>query len=359
MKAFVTGGTGFIGKRVVQRLTERGYDVVCLVRRPEKASFLRELGAIIVQGDITDRETMRPGMADVDVVFHCAGWYEVGLPPSAEAQMEQVNVGGTENVLALAVELGIPKVVYTSTTGVLGDTYGVIRDETHQRDNPFDSAYDCTKYQAHQMAQRYINQGAPVIIVMPAGVYGPDDHSIVRTLLRLLLRRMWPIMPGSDTGHSFVHVDDVAEGHLLAAEKGQIGQSYILGGDVMTFGDALQVIARLAGVPAPFLLLDSNLITPLIPLTEWLESHLTLPPLLSSEMMRSLGHTWWFTSEKAERELGYTHRAIEEGMAETVIWEAAQLQSQPTFVQPATVLALTLAAFALGAIFMQGRRRNR
>jgi dihydroflavonol-4-reductase len=165
-------------------------------------------------------------------------------------------------------------------------------------------------------------------------------------------------MPGADTGHSFVHVDDVAKGHLLAAEKGQIGQSYILGGDVMTFGDVLQVIARLAGVPAPFFLLNSKLVTPMTPLTEWLESYLALPTLLSSEMMRSLGRTWWFTSEKAERELGYTHRAIEEGMAETVIWEAAQLQSQPTFVRPAAVLALTLAAFALGVILLRGRHRN-
>ena len=358
MKAFVTGGTGFIGSRVVRRLIERGYDVTCLVRRPEKAAALRELGATLVQGDITDRDSMRQGMTGADVVFHCAGWCEVGLPRSAEERMERINVGGTENVFELAVELGVPKIVYTSTVGILGDTCCLVADETHQRDSSFDSAYDRTKYRAHQVAERYIAQGAPVIIVMPAGVYGPGDRCMIGTSVRLLLRRMLPVMPGADTGFSFVHVEDVAEGHILAAEKGQAGQSYILGGDVMTAGDALQVIARLSGVPAPLLLLDSKLVAPLGPVANWIEGFVPLPPMLSSEMLQSLGRTWWVTPAKAQRELGYTHRSIEEGMAETVLWEAAQLRGQPAIVQPKTLLALAAIAFSLGVVLLRGRRKH-
>lgn len=358
MRAFVTGGTGFIGKRVVQRLIERGYDATCLVRSLEKASDLRALGATIVQGDITDRETMRQEMTGADVVFHMAGWHQVGLPPSAADRMERINVGGTENVLSLAVELGIPRIIYSSTTAVLGDTHGVLVDETHQRESPFDSAYDRTKYQAHQVAERYIAHGAPVIIVMPSDVYGASDHSLTGTYVRLLLQRMLPVLPGADTGWCFVHVDDVAEGHILAAEKGEIGQSYALGGEVMTLGSALQVIARLAGVPAPLLFLDSGLLTPLNPLVSRLERFVTLPWLFSSEMLHLMGRTGWVTSAKAERELGYSRRSIEEGMAETVVWEAAQLQDQSAAVKTKAILALAAAALALGAILLRGRRKS-
>jgi dihydroflavonol-4-reductase len=358
MKAFVTGGTGFIGRHVIQHLIDRGYDVTCLVRRPENATDLRDVGATIVQGDITQRDSMRAGMTGADVVFHCAGWYEIGLSLSAAQRMERINVDGTENVLGLAVELAVPKIVYTSTAVVLGNTYSVVVDETHQRDSPFDSAYDRTKYQAHQVAERYISQDAPIVIVLPTGVYGPGDHSMIGTFLRLLLRRMVPLMPGADTGFSFVYVDDVARGHVLAAEKGQAGQSYVLGGDVMTVGDAMQVIARLAGVPAPLLLLDSRLIAPLRPLVTWLERFVPLPSVVSSEMLNTLGSTWWVTSAKAERELGYTHRPIEEGMAETVTWEVAQLRGQPAVLQASTLLALAAVTFLLGLRLLRGRRQH-
>jgi nucleoside-diphosphate-sugar epimerase len=357
MKAFVTGGTGLIGKCLVQRLVYQGYDVTCLVRQPDQATELRELGTAFVQGDVTEREPLRQGMAGADVVFHCASWYEIGLSPHAKERMERITVDGTESVLGLAVELGVPKIVYTSTVAVLGDTHCVVVDETYRRASPFDNAYDRTIYQAHQVARRYIAQGAPVIIVMPGAAYGPGDHSIVGAFLRLLLRRMLLVLPAADTGFSFVYVDDVAQGHVLAAEKGQVGESYILGGDVMTVGDALGAVARLAGVPAPLLLLDSNWTTPLRPVASWLERYIPLPSLLSSDVLGLMGRTWWVSSGKAQRDLGYTHRQIEEGMAETVIWEAAQLRSQPSLVDTKTLLALMAGVGALGALLLRGRRK--
>lgn len=359
MKAFVTGGTGFIGQRVVQLLIDRGYEVTCLTRHPEDATDLRALGATVVEGDIADPDSMRQSMAGSDVVFHMAGWYEIGLPPSAAKRMQKINVEGTKNVLGLAVELDIPKIVYTSTAFVLGDTHGKVVDETYQRDSPFLSAYDETKSKAHQVAERLIDQGAPIIIVMPAAVYGPGDHSMLATFLRLLLRRMLPVMPAADTGFSLVHVDDVARGHVLAAEEGRIGESYILGGEIMTAGDAFQVVARMAGVPAPLLLLDSGVLTPLRPIANWLEKLVSLPALLSSESLSTLGSTWLAESNKAERELGYTYRSLEEGMAETITWEAAQLHQQATLIPlhyQAAALAATLAALLiLGIRFLRRR----
>jgi dihydroflavonol-4-reductase len=164
------------------------------------------------------------------------------------------------------------------------------------------------------------------------------------------------VMPGADTGFSFVYVDDAAEGHVLAAEKGRVGQSYILGGDVMTAGDAMQVVARLAGVPAPLLLLGSDLFTLFRPLVKRLESLVLLPSPLGSEVLSTMGCTWWVTSAKAEQELGYTHRSIEEGMAEAVTWEVAQLHGQPTVSQATKLLAMT-TALILSAILLRGRRK--
>jgi hypothetical protein len=127
----------------------------------------------------------------------------------------------------------------------------------------------------------------------------------------------------------------------------------------MTAGEAFRIVARLAGVPAPLLLLDAKVTAPLQPLTSWLEGFVTLPPLLSSEMTRTLGATYMFTSTKTERQLGYTHRSIEEGMAETVVWEAAQFHGQPAFVTPrqqtATLLALFAVALLLGVILLRRR----
>jgi dihydroflavonol-4-reductase len=358
MKAFVTGGTGFIGKHIVERLVMHGYAVTCLVRQPHKADELRKLGATITPGDITDRESMRKGMTGADIVFHCAGWYEIGVSRHAAELMEKVNVSGTENALGLAVELGIPKIVYTSTTAVFGNTYGIVVDESYQRNSPFESAYDRTKYQAHAVAEHHIAQGAPIIIVMPAGVYGPGDHSMVATMVRLLLRRMVPILPGADTGHSFVYVEDVAEGHVLAAEKGRIGQSYILGGDVLTLGDVLQVVGRLAGVPAPFLYAGASIVAPLKPIVALLEKFMALPPMMSTETLSFLGTTWWVSSKKAEQELGYTHRSIEEGMAETVSHEVVLLHNQPAFMQTHFLLILAGLTLWLGMVLIRARRRR-
>lgn len=172
MKAFVTGGTGFIGGHVIQKLVARGYEVVALSRNDRGAAKVEALGARAAQGDITDPESMREAMQGSQVVFHIAALYQVGkgnLP-----QMEQVNVEGTRKVLTLAHELGIPKIVYTSTVGVFGDTHGKVYDETYRRVTPpKTSAYELTKWRAHyEVAKPLIEAGAPIVIVMPGGVYG-------------------------------------------------------------------------------------------------------------------------------------------------------------------------------------------
>ena len=362
MKIFITGGTGFIGSTLVRQLVQQGHQVTCLVRSSWKAEGLQAMGVEVAWGDITDRASMREPMAGADLVFHLAAWYEVGLPPGAGPLMETINVGGTENVLGLAVELGIPRIVYTSTIGVYGDTYGRVVDETYPRACPFLSHYDRTKFLAHQVAQRYIEQGAPVIIVLPGSVYGPGDPSQLGRLIRMVLRRQLPVLLGADSTFTFVHVDDVARGHWLAAERGRLGESYILAGDVMSLGDFVRLVARLGRVPPPPLILGSRPAIPLYLTARLIERVLPLPPLFASESLRSLtGVTLMVTSAKAERELGYTHRPLEEGLAETVAWELAH-QSGPPITWPTrhqVAGGLILAAAGLLLTWLLSRRFRR
>ncbi|NJN53851.1 MAG: SDR family NAD(P)-dependent oxidoreductase [Anaerolineae bacterium] len=187
MKAFVTGGSGFIGQHVVRKLIERGYEVHALARSERSTAVVRDLGAIPVPGDITDTAAMRAGMAGRDLVLHLAAWYHIGSPDWMEA--EAINVGGTRRVLHLAHELGVPKIVYVSSVAVFGDTKGELVDETFFQGGPFLTEYDRTKWLAHlQSGLPMIEEGAPIIIAMPGFVYGPGDTSQAAQMMRMFYR---------------------------------------------------------------------------------------------------------------------------------------------------------------------------
>ena len=219
MKAFVTGGSGFIGQHVVQKLVARGDEVHALARSAESANLLRQLGATVFMGDITDSASLRPAMTGCDVVFHIAAWYKLGAPDWMQA--EAINVGGTRRVLRPAHELGIPKIVYTSTIAVFGDTQGQLVDEAYYKEGPFLTEYDRTKWLAHyKVALPLIEKGAPIVIVMPGGVYGPGDTSFIAQLMRLFYRGL-PALPGSDLTVTYAHVDDIAAGHLGDPARGE------------------------------------------------------------------------------------------------------------------------------------------
>src|SRR5919206_1288929 len=161
MRAFVTGGTGFIGSRVVKRLRDRGDDVVVLARRPEKASGL---DAQVVEGDLSDADAIRRGVEGCQAVFHIAADYRVGMPKSKREQMYDANVRGTERVFDAAVDAGVERIVYVSTVNIFGNTNGRTVDESFERDESdgFVSYYDETKYLAHKIARERAAQGAPV-----------------------------------------------------------------------------------------------------------------------------------------------------------------------------------------------------
>ncbi|MEA2158920.1 MAG: hypothetical protein QOD66_1300 [Solirubrobacteraceae bacterium] len=320
MRAFVTGGTGFIGRHLVRKLRERGDDVAVLVRTPGKAADLRELGCELIEGDLSDAGAIRRGVQDRDAVFHVGATYKVGIRKSEHPAMHDANVGGTERVLDAAIEARVPRIVYVSTGNVYGNTKGRVVDETYVRPQPpeFLSYYDRTKYEAHQAALERIAAGAPIVIVQPGGVYGPDDPSelgnmIDQTRTGKLKLRMFP-----EAGFNFIHVEDVADGILLAHDKGKIGESYNLAGEKATMGDLVDKTAALSGRKPPRVKMPAGLMKLGIPIGPVVGKLMGFPPNLAELIRTSNGVTFWMTDEKARAELGLHTRDLDSGLKHTL-----------------------------------------
>ena len=315
-KYFVTGATGFIGGELVKQLIGRGHKVVALVRTPGRSAMLKALGVEMHAGDITDRETLRAPMTGVDGVFHVAAWYKVGV---TEPLADQINVDGTRNVLQTMRELGIPRGVYTSTLAVFSDTKGQVPDETYRYEGPHLSEYDRTKWIAHyRVALPKMEDGLPLSIVMPGMVYGPGDTSGMRTALVDLLRGRLPMTPAR-TAFCWAHVEDTARGHILAMEKGRPGETYIIAGPRHTFEEAFARAAALAKVRTPILHPGPHAMRAMAVLMKGAERFVNLPPAFTPEALRVLAGTTYFgSSDKAARELGFTARPLDEGLAQTL-----------------------------------------
>jgi len=320
VKVFVTGGTGFIGGEVVRQLRARGDEVVCLARSPEKAGKLTDLGCKIVSGDLGDAEAIRAGMEGCDAVVHAAAMYEVGIPAKQRPAMYEANVRGTETVLRAALEARVPKVVHVSTVGVFGNTHRKVVDETYEHPGKeFTSYYEETKLESHRIAKRMIaEEDLPCVIVQPGGVYGPGDTSQVADLLGEFFAGKLPLIPFPELGICLTHVEDIAGGILLALDRAEPGQTYVLSGPVTTMRDAIEVVAGLTGRKAPKHALPTALMKAMVPIGPLVGRLMGQPPNLRELISSADGATFWATYEKAERELGYSPRGLEEGLRQTL-----------------------------------------
>lgn len=326
MKAFVTGGTGFIGGHVVRKLLARGDTVTALARNPESgaARSLAAAGATLAHGDVTDRESMRAGMEGAEVVFHIAGWFQVGVRDTGPGHA--TNVDGTRNTLGLAVELGVPHIVYVSTCGVFGNTHGqIIEPVVPERDGGWLSEYDRTKYLAHRVADEFVEKGAPVSICCPGFVYGPDDPSPTGNFIRLMLRRRLLALPVKRSGGCFAHVEDVADGIIAAGDRGRPGGLYILGGDRMGFDQLVAMVGQISGIRMP-ITFGPALVPLMIAFMKGVAAILPVPEHYHPETLASFDAvTWWVSHEATTRELGYRPRPCTEGLRETVLHEMEKL----------------------------------
>lgn len=322
--AFVTGATGFIGGRLVRELLNRQEfeQIHCLVRNPAK-SQLRESNRIrIFQGDITDPVSLRRAMEGCGTAFHLAAWYELGIARSEIPRMEAINIEGTRNVLTLARELAFSRIVYVSTTYALGQTEDQVADETFEHRGRLTCEYERTKLEAHRIAQCFARQRLPLVTVLPGAVYGEGDPSLIGETFTKLARGTFPaLIAGVEQSTlTYVHVDDVVQGILLAAEKGRLGETYILAGEAMSFGDMIDCVTQIAGSKRPRLTVPLWIARAMAFADERGSRLLGRRPLISQESLNSLLCSFAVSSEKARRELGFRARPNREGFTQTLSW---------------------------------------
>jgi dihydroflavonol-4-reductase len=313
MRAFVTGGGGFIGRHLVRRLRDGQTDVRALARSGPSADRLRALGCEVVTGDILDLGRLTGSLEGCDVVYHLAGDYRVGIGAAERPVMEAANVTATERVLDAAVAAGVGRIVHVSTVNAFGDTGYRVVDETYERPRPYRyvSFYDETKHRADLVARQRIARGAPIVIAMPGGVYGPGDHSQVGGVLDQAARGRLPALTFGEVGLNMAHVDDIATGILLVGESGRVGESYVLGGEITTLAELVRRVAAIAGRRPP------RFTTPTGPLRLAAPVVRRIGPDLGEIVRASANVTYWATDAKARRELGYAPRDLEQGLSAT------------------------------------------
>jgi dihydroflavonol-4-reductase len=327
MKCFVTGGSGFVGGNLVHELVARGHEVRALVRPGCDRRGLRCGGFEDVPGDVLDREALARGLKGCDWCFHVAASYHLWLPDYAP--MYLANVEGTRAVLEEAWKAGCSRIVYTSTVGCIGlpRTDGSGRLMPTDEDAPVCEAqmsnhYKRSKWRAEQVARELAARGAPIVIVNPSAPIGPGDVKPTPTgqVIVDFLNRALPAY--MDTGLNYVHVRDVAVGHILAAERGRLGERYILGNAEgnWTMREALAVLSELTGLPAPKFCAPYALAWLGACANELVSRFTRRPPKAPLAGVRMARYRMFFSPAKAIRELGLPQTPPRQALAEAVEW---------------------------------------
>jgi len=311
----ITGGTGFIGQKLANRLIEHGERVRLLVRKTSNVSPFAGKPVELAYGDVTDRTSVKAALTGCKRLYHLANVYDWWIPNYT--QYYRVNVEGTRNVLEAAMAAGVEKTVYTSTYATLGCGENTKTEDT-SRSGPFLCEYERTKYLGEQEALKLAQEGLPLVVVMPTGVYGPGDTKITGRLLAAYLNRRLPALINMRT--NMVFVDDVVEGHIAAMERGRPGEKYIMGGENASSRDVLSLVAEMEG---------RRWIPPTIP--HWMGMAAGLfyemgakltgkPPLISRDFVRFFSKPLCVSNEKACTQLGVSFTPLREGLRRHIEW---------------------------------------
>lgn len=323
MKAFLTGASGFVGSHVLRALEQSGARVRCLVRPSSSRRTLEGTSAELVEGDLRDADSIARAVDGCSHVFHVAADYRLFVRRPAE--MYASNVDGTRNVLEAAAGAGVERIVYTSTVGTLGP----MEDDSaadESSDVTLDDMvghYKRSKFLAKRVAKELAARGLPVVIVHPSAPVGEADWKPTATgkIILDFLRRRLPALV--DTGLNLVDVRDVAAGHLLAAEKGRVGEEYILGHRNMTLREIVGTLGEITGLPVPKLRLPHWIPLGVAAVDTALAKVLPREPWLPLEAVRLARHKMYFDPRKAVEELGLPQTPIEEPLRRAVDWYRA------------------------------------
>ncbi len=316
---FLTGATGFIGERLARRLIANGSQLRCLVRSEARGQSLRKLGAELVVGDVTDQGVLEAGMRGCALAYHLAAIYDIGVID--RNAMEHTNVDGTRAFLGALQTSSVTKGIYVSTTAALGPAARGESDRVAEYGGPFPSHYHRTKATAHRLAREAQKRGVPLIIVCPAFVYGPGDNGPGGRFVRDLLRKRVPGLLTDPAWFSYVHVDDVVEGLILAGERGRVGATYVLSGEAESVTGFAKRVAQLGGVKPPILRFPPFLAAVTGAALDAVSRLTGLEFPISREAVAvTAGHRWLHTHEPATQDFNWRPRSLASGLPETVNW---------------------------------------
>lgn len=317
----VTGASGFVGSAVARAALARGFAVRVLVRATSTRKNLEALDAQIVTGDMRDEASMRNALAGVRYLFHVAADYRLWAPDPNE--IERANLEGTEATMRAALAEGVERIVYTSSVATLKVTSeGRIADETVPlASHEAIGVYKRSKVLAERAVERMVADARlPAVIVNPSTPIGPRDVRPTPTG-RIIVEAALGKMPAYvDTGLNLVHVDDVAEGHMLALERGRIGERYILGGENLPLQQMLADIAARTGRKPPAISLPRWPLYPLAFGAECIAKITKREPFVTVDGLKMSKNKMYFSSAKAERELGYRARPYKQGLHDALDW---------------------------------------
>ena len=316
----VTGASGFVGSAVARKLADRGFSVRVLMRSTSPHTNLADFPHEIAEGDMRDQASMTKAAQGARYLFHVAADYRLWARDPED--IVRNNRIGTEATMRAALAANVERVVYTSSVATLRPIEGQAADETsrHTEESAI-GAYKRSKVVAERLVEKMIaEEGLPAVTVHPSTPIGPRDVKPTPTG-RIIVEAATGKMPAFlDTGLNLVHVDDVADGHLLALDRGQIGQSYVLGGEDVSLKDMLAGIAEITGRRAPRFQMPKAPLYPLAHVAEAIASVTGKEPFLTRDALKMAEHHMFFSSARAKRELGYTARPYRQGLADAIAW---------------------------------------
>ncbi len=322
MSVFVTGGSGLVGRELVRHLVADGHHVTALARTANAARVLVNLGVPdIVEGTVLDRDALATGMADAEMVYHVAG---VNAFCQADpGPMFLANIEGSRRVAEVAAEQDVGRLVYTSSASAVGEIKGTVGSETSRHRGEYLSDYEKSKHLAEQAVRVVAERtGLDVVHVLPSSVQGPGRAGGTAKLLLDVVNGSLPAIV--DSRLSIIDIVDCAKGHLLAGERGQAGQRYLLSGATMTVSEGVDMLGRLGGVELDVRVLPGSVVLGGVTVVEALERLRGRRPKFCREMVRTLLHGHAYDGSKASRELGLRYTPVEDTIVRTMRWFDAQ-----------------------------------
>lgn len=317
----VTGASGFVGSAVARALLARGERVRCLVRASSSRTNLEGLDVELAEGDLRDARSMGAALEGCRALYHVAADYRLWAPQPED--IVRANLDGVRTIMEAALAVGTPRVMYTSSVATLKPGSAEAPTDETQPLTPYTAigAYKRSKLVAERLVDRMVSERSlPAVIVNPSTPIGPRDVKPTPTG-RIIVEAASGRMPAFvETGMNLVHVDDVAAGHLLAFDKGRVGERYILGGENVSLRALLADIAGLVGRKPPTVNLPRGPLYPLAFAAQAVARVTKREPFLNVDALRMSEHTMFFSSSKAETELGYRHRPYREAVADAVAW---------------------------------------